>query len=122
MASRLVGSVPTLASLSFDETEAFYERLGFAVQLRDLGLLSLVRDGVRLHFWLTGNQRVPQSTSCWIDVEGIDGLYAAFAPLGVIHKRGQLEAKPWGVREFAVADCHGNLLRFCEPVRAPAEA
>ncbi|MDQ0469632.1 bleomycin resistance protein [Labrys wisconsinensis] len=115
MPPRLTASVPTLASLSFDETIAFYERLGFSVQFRDLGLLGLARDGVRLHFWLTGNRRVPQSTSCWIDVVGIDALFDLFAPLGVIHRRGRLQTKPWGMREFDVVDCHGNLIRFCEP-------
>jgi hypothetical protein len=113
---RLTASVPTLPSLDFDETVAFYDKLGFGVQSRDIGLLCLMRDGVRLHFWLTGNKRIPQSSSCWIDVEGIDALHAAFAPHKVVHRRGKLETKPWGIREFDVADCHGNLIRFCERV------
>jgi hypothetical protein len=113
---RLTGSVPTLPSLDFEETVAFYARLGFTVQFRDLGLLGLHRDAVRLHFWLTGNKRIPQSTSCWIDVKGIDALHATFMPLRVVHRRGRLETKPWGVREFDIADCHGNLIRFCEVV------
>ena len=111
---RLTGSVPTLPSLDFEETIAFYRRLGFDVQFRDLGLLGMQRDGVRLHFWLTGNKRIPQSTSCWIDVAGIDALHETFAPLRVVHRRGRLETKPWGVREFDVQDCHGNLIRFCQ--------
>jgi len=118
MTPRLTGAVPTLASLSFEETARFYERLGFAVLFRDVELMALTRDGVRLHFWLTGNRRVPQSTGCWIDVLGIDALYEQVAALGVIHRKGHLETKPWGVREFAVTDCHGNLLRFCERLEA----
>jgi len=111
---RLMGSVPTLPSLDFDETTAFYARLGFSVAFRDLGLIGLERDGVRLHFWLTGNRRIPQSSSCWIDVVGIDALYAMVEPLKIVHRRGRLETKPWGMREFDVSDCHGNLIRFCE--------
>jgi hypothetical protein len=113
---RLMRSVPTLPSLDFNETSAFYGRLGFVETFRDLAFLRMERDGVRLHFWLTGNARIPQSTSCWIDVVGIDALHAAFEPLRVIHRRGGLETKPWGIREFDVADCHGNLIRFCEVV------
>jgi Glyoxalase superfamily protein len=113
---RLTRSVPTLPSLDFNETSAFYRRLGFAEAFRDLALMCMERDGVRLHFWLTGNARIPQSTSCWIDVVGIDALHADFEPLRVIHRRGGLETKPWGIREFDVADCHGNLIRFCEAV------
>lgn len=116
---RLSRSVPTLPSLDFDETAAFYVRLGFEVRFRDIALLCIERDGVRLSFWLTGNARIPRSTSCWIDVVGIDALHAEFAPLRIIHRRGALETKPWGIREFDVTDCHGNLVRFCEAV-APA--
>ena len=111
---RLTGSIPTLASLSFEETAQFYEKLGFTVLFRDVELMAVMRDGVRLHFWLTGNRRVPQSTSCWIDVQGVEELYRQIAPLGVVHRKGHLETKPWGVREFNVLDCHGNLIRFCE--------
>src|SRR5689334_12502768 len=91
-APRLTGSVPTL---DFDETIAFYARLGFSVTFRDLGLIGLERDGVRLHFWLTGNRRIPQSSSCWIDVAGIEALYAMVEPLKIVHRRGRLETKPW---------------------------
>jgi hypothetical protein len=119
---RLTRSVPTLPSLDFNETSAFYSRLGFVESFRDLALLRMERDGVRLHFWLTGNARIPQSTSCWIDVAGIDALHAAFEPLRIIHRRGGLETKPWGIREFDVADCHGNFLRFCEAVADAGES
>ena len=115
---RLTRSLPTLPSLDFNETSEFYGRLGFVEAFRDLAMLCMERDGVRLHFWLTGNARIPQSTSCWIDVVGIDALHAAFEPLRVIPRRGGLETKPWGIREFDVADCHGNLIRFCEEVAA----
>ena len=113
---RLTASVPTLPSLSFDETVAFYEKLGFAEEFRDIGLLGLSRDGVRVHFWLTGNRRLPASSSCWFDVEGVEELYAAWLPLGIIPRRGHLDEKPWGYKEFSAIDCHGNLLRFCEPM------
>jgi len=112
--ARLTGAIPTLASLSFEETTRFYARLGFTVLDGNLSFLLLQKDGVRLSFWLTGNRRVPLSTSCWLEVAGIDGLYREFDALGIIHRRGHLEAKPWGTREFSIADCHGNLVRFSE--------
>lgn len=117
---RLTGAVPTLASLSFEETVRFYGQLGFEIEFRDVEVMSLMRDDVRIHFWLTGNRRVPQSTSCWIEVSGIDALYEAILPLGVLHRKGQLESKPWGAREFHVVDCHGNLIRFAERQGEPA--
>lgn len=119
---RLTRSVPTLASLGFDETIDFYTTIGFVLEFRDLELMGMSRDGVAVHFWITGNRRIPQSTSCWIDVENIEGLYQEMLDRDVVHRRGHLEAKPWGVREFDIVDCHGNLIRFCERLAAPVVA
>jgi hypothetical protein len=115
--ARLTGAIPTLASLGFEETSAFYARLGFEVLHSDISFLLLHRDGVRLSFWMTGNRRVPQATSCWLEVTGIDALHAHCNALNIVHRKGYLELKPWGTREFAISDCHGNLIRFSEKVR-----
>ncbi len=115
--ARLTGAIPTLASLSFEETTLFYQRLGFEVLHSDISFLLLHRDGVRLSFWLTGNRRVPQATSCWLEVTGIAALYEHFNALNIVHRKGHLEAKPWGTREFSITDCHGNLIRFAEQMQ-----
>ncbi len=36
---------------------------------------------------------------------------------GVIHPNGKLEDKPWGMREFAIVDIHGNLLRIGQSLK-----
>ncbi|MDZ5452597.1 VOC family protein [Labrys sp. ZIDIC5] len=115
--ARLTGAIPTLASLSFEETTQFYQKLGFEVLHSDISFLLLHRDGVRLSFWLTGNRRVPQATSCWLEVTGIAALYEHFNALNIVHRKGHLEAKPWGTREFSITDCHGNLIRFAEQLQ-----
>lgn len=115
--ARLTGAIPTLASLSFEETTQFYHRLGFEVLHSDISFLLLHRDGVRLSFWLTGNRRVPQATSCWLEVTGIAALYEHFNALNIVHRKGHLEAKPWGTHEFSITDCHGNLIRFAEQLQ-----
>jgi hypothetical protein len=112
--TRLTGAIPTLASLSFEETSDFYSRLDFDVLHSDISFLLMHRDGVRLSFWLTGNRRVPQATSCWLEVCGIVSLYAQFKALDIVHRKGHLDTKPWGTREFSIVDCHGNLIRFSE--------
>jgi hypothetical protein len=112
--ARLTGAIPILASLGFQETATFYERLGFAVVHGDLSFLLLQKDGVRLSFWLTGNRRIPQSTRCWLEVDGIEVLYRQLNGLGVVPRKGHLEARPWGSCEFSILDCHGNLIRFSE--------
>ncbi|OCC02923.1 hypothetical protein BA190_21045 [Labrys sp. WJW] len=115
--ARLTGAIPTLASLSFEETTQFYQKLGFEVLHSDISFLLLHRDGVRLSFWLTGNRRVPQATSCWLEVTGIATLYEHFNALNIVHRKGHLDAKPWGTREFSITDCHGNLIRFAEQLQ-----
>jgi hypothetical protein len=116
MTSRLVCAVPTLASLNLAETRAFFERLGFAVDFEYPDYLGIHRDGVRSHFWLCNERHIAENTSCWIEVSGVDALYAEFKAHGVIHPNGALEDKSWRMREFSILDCHGNLLRFGEPV------
>ena len=112
---RITGAIPTLASLSFEETVTFYARFGFRVLHSDISFLLLERDNTRLSFWLTGNRRVPQSTSCWLEVSGIEALYRELNALGIVHRKGHLEAKPWGTMEFSILDCHGNLIRLSQP-------
>ena len=112
--TRLTSASPMLPSLNFSETRAFYGRLDFSVEFEEVALLGMARDDVRLYFWLTGNRRIPASTSCWINVAGIAALHRACLDLGVVPRRGGLELKPWGYRAFDMTDCHGNRLRFCE--------
>ena len=90
--ARLTGAIPTLASLNFEETTQFYQKLGFEVLHSDISFLLLHRDGVRLSFWLTGNRRVPQATSCWLEVTGIATLYEHFNALNIVHRKGHLVA------------------------------
>ena len=114
MTARLVAATPKLASLDIERSLAFFERLGFK-QLhasRDYGVAR--RDGVSVHFWLCSDPRTPKETGCRISCEGIGELFEAYFKLGVVHPNGQLEAKPWGTREFSILDADGNLVTFNE--------
>ena len=51
-----------------------------------------------------------------LDVEGIDALYAEMQAAGVVHPNGLLQQQPWGMKEFAVLDGDGNLIKFGERV------
>jgi catechol 2,3-dioxygenase-like lactoylglutathione lyase family enzyme len=111
-------TIPTLASLDFDETLAFYgDVLGFACGYRDDDYLILIRGPLELHFWRTGDRAICEATSCYIRGGGVPALYEAFRtrPFG----RGRIShlvVRPWGMQEFYIWDPHGNLLRFgCAP-------
>ena len=52
----------------------------------------------------------------YMRVGAVDPLYAAFAPLGLprqgIPRLEPVADKPWGLREFALLDEDGNLVKF----------
>jgi catechol 2,3-dioxygenase-like lactoylglutathione lyase family enzyme len=113
-APELLRGIPVLASLNMDETVAFYTRLGFTVLSRYDAYLIIRRDAVTLHFWACTDRHIAENTSCYVDVTGVDALYAQYEPHGVIHPNGKLADQPWGMREFSILDVHGNLIRFGE--------
>ena len=53
---------------------------------------------------------------CYIRVSDAEALSRAFAsaelPRSGIPRQDALEDKPWGMREFAIVDADGNLLRI----------
>jgi catechol 2,3-dioxygenase-like lactoylglutathione lyase family enzyme len=114
---RLTAAVPILASLNMAESTAFYsEKLGFTCVHQEPAFAIVTRDEVALHFWLCDDPEIPKVTACRVQVQGIDGLYREWQPSGAIHPNGPLADKPWGMREFAVLDVHGNCLTFFERI------
>ena len=58
--------------------------------------------------------------SCCIRVSELDGLYEEFAkaglPLKGIPRLTPPADKPWGMREFALVDLNGSLIRCMRPI------
>ena len=109
--ARLIDANPVLASLDFDETIGFYTRIGFTVRVRTPDYLILQRDGVAVHFWACSERHVAENTSAYLTTADADALYVEFAQS--INKGLRApETRPWGIREFSLIDCHGNLLRI----------
>lgn len=111
-------AIPTLPSRSVPTTVAFYERLGFSggPHPSNPEYAILRRGTVELHFF-THRSLDPATSSagCYIRVADVESVYRAFAlaqlPRIGIPRMDVLEDKPWGLREFAVVDLDGNLLR-----------
>lgn len=111
--TQLQRAIPVLASLGIEATQQFYaEKLGFTAVARYPDYLIVERDGVQVHFWLTDDVDIPKATSCRIDVDGVDRLYEEMTAVGVVHPNGLLTDQPWGLREFAVLDGDGNMIKF----------
>ena len=114
----LLKGIPVLASLDIHKTVKFYkDKLGFnKVGYLDSNYAVIARDKFVVHFWKCDNKIHPENTSCYVDVQYIDELYAELEDKGVIHSNGKLEDKPWGMREFAVLDSDGNMIKFGKEV------
>ena len=115
-------AVPILPSRDLRETLAFYERLGFVnlgAPPEEWDYLILGRGGLMLHF-IAAPDVDPASTagSCFAYVDDADRVYASWRDAGVggpADPSGTRLEPPmdtdYGMREFAVVDPSGNLVR-----------
>jgi hypothetical protein len=51
-----------------------------------------------------------------VEVKDIDGLYEELKGVDVIHPNGTLQNHPYGMREFAILDNDGNMIKFGQPL------
>ena len=106
-------AAPVLASLNIQDTLQFYvDKLRFRVVHEDPDYGIISRNHIELHFWKCDDPIHPKNTSCYIYVEDIDALYEEMEAEKVIHPNGKIADRPWGMREFAILDLHGNLIKF----------
>jgi catechol 2,3-dioxygenase-like lactoylglutathione lyase family enzyme len=110
-------AIPILPSRNLAETLEFYRRLGFDGFVHSHGDYAiLLRGTLELHF--TAHPRLDPRTSahaCYLRVANVDAIYWEFSqanlPREGVPRQDTLENKPWGMREFAVVDPDGNLVR-----------
>ena len=112
-------AIPILPSRSISATVAFYQRLGFEGGAHDFNSeYAILRLGAaELHFF-AHKELVPSDSfaGCYIRVVDVEAIYRSFTssqlPRAGIPRMDILEDKPWGLREFAIVDPDGNLLRI----------
>ncbi len=112
-------AIPTLPSRSLPATLSFYARLGFTGRLLGVGdvYAILTRGDIEIHFFAHPTLRPEESYGgCYLRVADADALFEAFRsaalPASGIPRMDAIADKPWGMREFAVVDEDGNLLRI----------
>jgi catechol 2,3-dioxygenase-like lactoylglutathione lyase family enzyme len=120
------GVAPILVSRDLRATAAFYERLGFEqAGLWDDEYLIVMRGEVGLHFVREPDMDPYSSASaCYLYVEDADALHAEYAALdlpadGIPRLHGAPVDTDYRLREFAVVDPDGNLLRIGSFVSDP---
>lgn len=117
---------PILPSRDLAATSAFYQRLGFDETGLWPGEYLIARRGeVWLHFF-SSPQLDPWSSiaGCYVYVADADALYAEYEtldlpPKGIPRLHGAPEDTDYGLREFALVDLDGNLLRIGSPLADP---
>jgi catechol 2,3-dioxygenase-like lactoylglutathione lyase family enzyme len=105
--------VPIIPCNDLDESQAFYERLGFEVEsIYPAEGYRILRDSRGAHVHLTGTVPgwvVPERNpyGVYFYAENVDVLAARFGR--------EAQDKPWGIREFAISDPSGTLVRVGWP-------
>ncbi|MCY7375952.1 MAG: VOC family protein [Pyrinomonadaceae bacterium] len=116
--TKLLFSVPILASLNTSATAEFYsDKLGFEiVHHAPDEYLIMKRDEIEIHFWHCAEPHIAENTACRIRVSNINVLYDQCTTGGIVHPNGKIADVPWGNREFGMADSHGNLITFYQEI------
>jgi hypothetical protein len=119
-------AVPILPSRDLHDTLAFYERLGFenrGAPPEQWDYLIIGRGGAELHFYRDEDvDPLTTSSSCYVFVDDADALYDEWERAGVPHDEptGSRLVAPvdtdYRMREFAVVDRSGNLVRVGSPL------
>jgi catechol 2,3-dioxygenase-like lactoylglutathione lyase family enzyme len=115
----VLGVAPILPSRDLAATNAFYEQLGFEQGTFFPGEYLIVRRGtVWLHFFHSLDvDPWSSSAGCYVYVSDADALYSEYAALGlpgegIPRLHGPPGDSDYGMREFAVVDPDGNLVRI----------
>ncbi|MBP7272660.1 MAG: VOC family protein [Saprospiraceae bacterium] len=111
----LIAIHPKLPMRDKQITRSFYEgALGFTVSGDYDDYLIVKKNNIELHFFTfaTLNPR-NNYAQIYIRTDAIEQLYQSYIDAGLaIHLAGNVQAKPWGQREFSLLDPDHNLLTF----------
>ncbi|MGE0493646.1 MAG: bleomycin resistance protein [Vulcanimicrobiota bacterium] len=119
MSDRVTANLP---ALDLDQTEAFYQRLGFSTGFKDEGWMVMHRGALELEFF-PHSGLVPGESwfSACVRVNEVDSLYQdwceANLPEQGIPRLTPPKNEPWGLRQANLIDCNGSLLRILGPVK-----
>jgi catechol 2,3-dioxygenase-like lactoylglutathione lyase family enzyme len=107
---------PILPARDIAATESFWQRLGFTTVYIDTEYLLQKREGAEVHFFhLPDLDPATNDHGAYLRPADIDALDAEWAALGLpltgIPRLERAAVKPWGMRELALLDLNGNLIR-----------
>lgn len=111
---KITAIVPVLKVTDVAEAVAFYtQTLGFGNEWTMADFYgSAQRDGLNIHF---SRAEANTATTVYFFVEGVDELWAEFAPKG-IEVVSPLTSQEYGMRDFYIRDVFGNVLGFGQEI------
>jgi catechol 2,3-dioxygenase-like lactoylglutathione lyase family enzyme len=122
----VLGAAPILPSVDLAATASFYEQLGFEqTRFWPDEYLIVMRGEVGLHFFPAPDlDPWSSSAGCYLYVEDADALFFEYESRGlpgegIPRLHGPPEETDYGLREFAVVDPDGNLVRIGSFVGEP---
>ena len=116
------GATRNIPARDLAETESFYGRLGFQTLFKDDGWLVMRRGALEIEFFPHPNL-APQSSwfSACVRLQEVDSLVSAWRaanlPSAGIPRLSEPTDTDAGLREAALVDCNGSLLRILGPRR-----
>jgi len=132
-------ATPILAVADIDRTAEFYRELGFDVEPYDSGYAFVRGGGVSLDLARSdGYDPFTMAGMAYLTVRDADAAHAALVATRLLPgyydldeqslrdrwtageslaRITRVEDKPWGMREFALADVDNNLLRIGAPLK-----
>jgi predicted enzyme related to lactoylglutathione lyase len=114
---------PMLAVADMQQTLAFYrDVLGFTVTMESPEYSIMERNRQTIHFMKAASEEVLRCvrghTEIYIEVSGIDSLWAQVKLLKSTHRIRDLFDRPYGMTEFHIEDPNGCLVFVAEPTSA----
>jgi catechol 2,3-dioxygenase-like lactoylglutathione lyase family enzyme len=104
-------AIPVLPAGDWEESVAFWRKLGFEVEGPHHDYARARRGDLEVHLYAdTGIECFTNHSACYLRVQDAAALRAEWQAAGVL-PLAAVEDKPWGMREFHVVDPAGNLVR-----------
>jgi uncharacterized glyoxalase superfamily protein PhnB len=110
------------AGSNMEKAIEFYEqKLGFTTIYQEdepVTMAIVKRDSAEIFLQQNDDTYLAEWTTFRIQVKHVEQLYEELQNKGggMIHPNGQLQTKPWGMKEFAVIDPAGVCITFFEEI------
>ncbi|MDQ2865704.1 MAG: hypothetical protein M3R51_05710 [Candidatus Eremiobacteraeota bacterium] len=113
MTLRLDHAAPVLAAVNYDKSLAFFKSLGFDITEYDRYAVMRL-GGADIHLQATKNRAQSENSVCYLYVSDVDIFYSIALSRGAVSQQAPTE-RQWGLRECAIVEPSGILLRVGTP-------